>query len=337
MQKSILEFAREQADEFLKCPVVPTFFTGTSAPDLTTTNYTTRFTYIVWTKLLHFMREYLPNVTGSPTLTFRQEWDSMADTLRTLSELPGHLCRIIANAKDPAAKAMVASALQEALATIRKPVRGQGASETVKSDSATYSTGTSLEAASELLPTIEIMSRRDDQTPITGQSPADRSVSSSCKMTTSMPRQNARGSADETDDTGFYRDWSRSPALDDSHGMESLREPSSLDPALWPDQPTKDCEDMPPVPAEAKVSTASPTSKSLPQPKMSQDSAVRRGNSKTKLSLSKPYYNVHARMSKTKNHLGGGKGVASDQGASFGPAPPSQGFKARFQNLPKSK
>ncbi|KAG6309379.1 hypothetical protein E4U44_007006 [Claviceps purpurea] len=323
------------------------------------------------------MREYLPNVTGSPTLTFRQEWDSMADTLPTLSELPGHLCRIIANAKDPAAKAMVASALQEALATIRKPVRGQGASETVKSDSATYSTGTSLEAASELLPTIEIMSRRDDQTPITGQSPADRSatystgtsleaasellptieimsrrddqtpvtgqspadrsVSSSCKMITSMQRQNARGSADETDDTGFHRDWSRSPALDDSHGMESLREPSSLDPALWPDQPTKDCEDMPPVPAGAKVSTASFTSKSLPQPKMSQDSAVRRGNSKTKLSLSKPYYNVHARMSKTKNHLGGGKGVASDQGASFGPAPPSQGFKARFQNLPKSK
>ncbi|CCE32938.1 uncharacterized protein CPUR_06860 [Claviceps purpurea 20.1] len=182
MQKSILEFAREQADEFLNCPVVPTFFTGASAPDLMTTDYTMRFGNIVWTQLLHFTRELLANVTGSTTLTFRQEWDRMADMLPTLSELPGHLCRIIANAKDPAAKAIVASALQEALATIRKPVRGQGTSETAKSDSASYFTGTSLEAASESLPTIEILSRRDDQLPGTRQSAADHGVfASSCK------------------------------------------------------------------------------------------------------------------------------------------------------------
>ncbi|KAG5950159.1 hypothetical protein E4U57_007959, partial [Claviceps arundinis] len=72
MQRSILEFAREQAAEFLTCPIPPTFFTEPTAPDLTTIDYTTRFNTVVWTKLLHFMREYLPNVTGSPTLTFRQ-------------------------------------------------------------------------------------------------------------------------------------------------------------------------------------------------------------------------------------------------------------------------
>ncbi|KAG6039810.1 hypothetical protein E4U39_007521 [Claviceps sp. Clav50 group G5] len=181
MQKSILEFAREQAAEFLNCPIPPTFFTEPTAPDLTTIEYTTRFNTTVWTKLLHFMQYYLPNAIGSPTLTFRQEWDRMADTLPTLSELPRYFSRIIANAKDLDAKVIVAralhEALQEALATITKPVRGQEAPETAKPDSAAYSTGKSLEAASESLSTIEILSRRDDKLPVTRQSPADHSVS----------------------------------------------------------------------------------------------------------------------------------------------------------------
>ncbi|KAG6044083.1 hypothetical protein E4U33_001581 [Claviceps sp. LM78 group G4] len=131
------------------------------------------------------------------------------------------------------------------------------------------------------------------------------------------------------------REASLSPPLDDSHGMESLQEASSLDPALWLDQPTKDSVNMPP-----KVSTASPTSKLLPQSKMSQDSAVRRGRSKTKPTLPELRDNVRARRSKTKNHRGdgsGGKGVASDQGTLFGLSPPTQGFKPRFQSLPQSK
>ncbi|KAG6052683.1 hypothetical protein E4U17_005519 [Claviceps sp. LM77 group G4] len=199
MQKIILDFAREQVTQFLDCPMRLTFFTGGSAPDLTTTDYTMRFGYTVWTQLLHFTRELLANITGSLTLMFRQEWDRMADTLPTLrtadtlptlrtadplptlSELPHYFSNIIANAQDPAARAIVASALQkalqEALATITKPVRGQGASETAMPDSATYSTGTSLEAASESPSTIDILSRRDDKLPVTRQGPADRSVS----------------------------------------------------------------------------------------------------------------------------------------------------------------
>ncbi|KAG6040539.1 hypothetical protein E4U39_007087 [Claviceps sp. Clav50 group G5] len=342
MQKSILEFAREQAAEFLNCPIQPTFFTEPNAPDLTTIEYTTRFNTTVWTKLLHFMKDYLPNVTGSPTLTFRQEWDRMAVTLPTLWELPRHLSRIIANAKDPAAKAIVARALQgaveEALATIIKPVRGQGASETAKPDSAAYATGTSLEAASESLPTIESLSRRDDELPATRKRPAVSA--SSCNKISSMPCQNQGASADETEthlddphSMESLREASLSPPLDDSHGMGSLRESSSLDPALWPDQPTKDWVNMPP-----KVSTASPTSKSLPQSKMSQDSAVRRGRWKKR--FMEDVRAVRAEMLKTKNHRGGGsdgKRVASDQGTSFGPSPPTQGSKARFQSLPQSK
>ncbi|KAG6174346.1 hypothetical protein E4U36_000697, partial [Claviceps purpurea] len=91
MQKFILDFAREQVTQFLDCPNRPTFFTGGSAPDFTTTDYTMRFGYIVWTQLLRFTRELLANVTGSPTLTFRQEWDRIADTLPTPTELRGYL------------------------------------------------------------------------------------------------------------------------------------------------------------------------------------------------------------------------------------------------------
>ncbi|KAG6104527.1 hypothetical protein E4U13_008344 [Claviceps humidiphila] len=312
MQKSILEFAREQAAEFLACPILPTFFTEPTAPDLTTIDYTTRFNTAVWTKLLHFMREYLPNVTGSPTLTFRQEWDRnrMADTLPTLSELPSYFSKIIANAKDPTAKAIVEEALQEALSTIRKPVRGQGASETAMTDSPNSFTGTSLEAASSV-PTFEILLRRNEELAVTRQSPAVSA--SSCKRTPSISGQNAGTRLNETE-----------THHDDPHDMEFLRESSSIDPVL----------NVQPVPAGTKVSTVSPTSKSLPQSKMFQDSAVRRGRSKTKINLPESRENGRARMLNPKNRRGGGsgdKGVGFRRGTLSGPSPPTQGFKARFQ------
>ncbi|KAG6041056.1 hypothetical protein E4U17_001820, partial [Claviceps sp. LM77 group G4] len=193
MQKRILDFAREQAAEFLECSITPTFFTERTAPDLTTIEYISRFNTVVWTKLLHFMQDYLPNVTGCPTLRFRPEWNRLVDTRPTRSELPSFLSKIIASTEDPDSKAIVARAqqgvLKEALATITKPVRGQGAFEPAKPDFAAYATGTSLEAASESLPTIESLSRRDDELPTTRRSPVVSA--SSCKMMPSMPRQNA--------------------------------------------------------------------------------------------------------------------------------------------------
>ncbi|KAG6092092.1 hypothetical protein E4U14_000867 [Claviceps sp. LM454 group G7] len=135
---------------------------------------------------------------------------------------------------------------------------------------------------------------------------------------------------DNSHGTETLREASLSPLLDNSHDMESLRESSSIDPEL----------NMQPVPARAKVSTASPTSKSLPQSKMFQDSAVRRGRSKTKLNLPESRENGRARMLNPKNRRGGGsgdKGVAFSRGTLSGPSPPTQGFKARFQSLPQSK
>ncbi|KAG5931702.1 hypothetical protein E4U59_000115 [Claviceps monticola] len=191
MQKIILDFAREQVTQFLDCPIRPTFFTGGSAPDLTTTDYTMRFGYIVWTQLLHFTRELLANVTGSLTLTFRQEWDRTAATLTTPTELRGYLRRTIENAKDPAAiLGMVTSVLQELVASISKPLSSQGASENAKSDPATHSTRTSLEVDPESLPTIDALLRRDDKTPVTRQVSTDLSESAArCKMITSTPHK----------------------------------------------------------------------------------------------------------------------------------------------------
>ncbi|KAG6046049.1 hypothetical protein E4U17_008034 [Claviceps sp. LM77 group G4] len=49
MQKTVLEFAREQTIKFEGCPIRLTFFTGDSAPYLTTSDYATRFAYGVLT------------------------------------------------------------------------------------------------------------------------------------------------------------------------------------------------------------------------------------------------------------------------------------------------
>ncbi|KAG6151795.1 hypothetical protein E4U47_007416 [Claviceps purpurea] len=258
MQKFILDFAREQVTQFLDCPNRPTFFTGGSAPDFTTTDYTMRFGYIVWTQLLRFTRELLANVTGSPTLTFRQEWDRIADTLPTPTELRGYLCRTIANARDPAAIEMVTSVLQEALATISKPLSSQGASENAKSDPATRSTGTSLEVDPESLPTIDTLLRRDDKLPVTRQGSTDLSESAArCKIITSTPHEHSGTGADETemhldDCVDFGESLSISPAR-----IGSKRE-----------------VDMPP--AGTKVTTARSTPKSLPQMQstISHDSAT---------------------------------------------------------------
>ncbi|KAG6213593.1 hypothetical protein E4U34_006652 [Claviceps purpurea] len=77
MQKTILDFAREQTTKFDSCPICLTFFTGDSAPYLTTSDYTTRFAYGVWARLLDLTRDQLAIAIGSPALTFHQEWDSM--------------------------------------------------------------------------------------------------------------------------------------------------------------------------------------------------------------------------------------------------------------------
>ncbi|KAG6090878.1 hypothetical protein E4U31_007593 [Claviceps sp. LM219 group G6] len=216
-------------------------------------------------------------------------------------------------------------------------------------DSPTYFTGTSLEAASSV-PKFEILLRRNEELAVTRQSPAVSA--SSCERIPSISGQNAGTRLNETEahhddphDMEFLRESSPSPLLDNSHdmeslreeslsplldnshgrhGMESLRESSSIDPVL----------NVQPVPAGAKVSTASPTSKSLPQSKMFQDSAVRRGRSKTKLNLPESRENVRARMLNPKNRRGGGSGDKEGgfrRGTLSGPSPPTQGFKARFQ------
>ncbi|KAG6018928.1 hypothetical protein E4U40_007619 [Claviceps sp. LM458 group G5] len=111
MQKTVLEFAREQTNKFDGCPIRLTFFTGDSAPYLTTSDYATRFAYGVWTRLLNLTRHQLAIAIGSSALPFHQEWDSVvvptvmpaeATSLPTptLVDLPYLLTRIVTNARD---------------------------------------------------------------------------------------------------------------------------------------------------------------------------------------------------------------------------------------------
>ncbi|KAG6162915.1 hypothetical protein E4U11_002261 [Claviceps purpurea] len=121
MQKTILDFAREHVAEFLSCPARLTFFKGASALNLTTSDYTTRFVYGVWTHLLRFTREYIATIIKSPTLIFYEEWDRVAVTSPMPVELSDSLSSVIANARDAAAKAKITRAGQEALEIIQKP------------------------------------------------------------------------------------------------------------------------------------------------------------------------------------------------------------------------
>ncbi|KAG6130398.1 hypothetical protein E4U12_004226 [Claviceps purpurea] len=127
MQKTILDFAREHVAEFLSCPARLTFFKGASALNLTTSDYTTRFVYSVWTHLLRFTREYIATIIKSPTLIFYEEWDRVAVTSPMPVELSDSLSSVIANARDAAAKAKITRAGQEALEIIQKPGNSQEA------------------------------------------------------------------------------------------------------------------------------------------------------------------------------------------------------------------
>ncbi|KAG6100603.1 hypothetical protein E4U30_004271 [Claviceps sp. LM220 group G6] len=122
MQKTILDFAREQVAEFLSRPVRPTFFKGASAPDLTTFDYT----------------------SFSPDLIFHEESDRVAVTSSTVNAggLSDWLSRVNANARDAATKAKIERNLQEAFEIIKKPVNSQGgqASGTAESHSSINST-----------------------------------------------------------------------------------------------------------------------------------------------------------------------------------------------------
>ncbi|KAG6103184.1 hypothetical protein E4U14_006390 [Claviceps sp. LM454 group G7] len=108
MQKTILDFAREQVAEFLSRPVRPTFLKEASAPDLTTFDYTS------------FGGCHFVNAGGL------SDW----------------LSRVNANARDAATKAEIERNLQEAFEIIKKPVNSQGgqASGTAESHSSINST-----------------------------------------------------------------------------------------------------------------------------------------------------------------------------------------------------
>ncbi|KAG6103986.1 hypothetical protein E4U13_000254 [Claviceps humidiphila] len=233
--------------------------------------------------------------------------DRIDVTLTTPTELRGYLCRTIANAKDPAAIEMVTTVLQEALATISKPLSSQGASEDAKSDPATHSTGTCLEVDPESLSTINTLLRIDEKLPVTRQGSTDLSDSAArCKMITSTPREHSGTGADET---GMY--------LDDCIDFgESL----SISPARIG---SKRGVDMPP--AGTKVTTTRSTPKSLPQMQSTipHDSATR-GQPKI------------TRIIKTKTHLVGSKGAASDQRTHSSP-PPSKQMKERWEMQAMSK
>ncbi|KAG6125689.1 hypothetical protein E4U46_005895 [Claviceps purpurea] len=156
MQKTILDFAREQTTKFDSCPICLTFFTGDSAPYLTTSDYTTRFAYGVWTRLLDLTRDQLAIAIGSPALTFHQEWDSMvvptvipaeATSLPTptLVELPYLLTRIVTNARDQGcfegvagstARTKIIHTLQEAIDDLQKDMSSRGSYEGVESTTA---------------------------------------------------------------------------------------------------------------------------------------------------------------------------------------------------------
>ncbi|KAG6147224.1 hypothetical protein E4U11_001051, partial [Claviceps purpurea] len=142
---------------------------------------------------------------------------------------------------------MVTTVLQEALATISKPLSSQGASEDAKSDPATHSTGTCLEVDPESQPTINTLLRIDEKIPVTRQGSTDLSESAArCKMINPKPREHSGTGADET---GMY--------LDDCIDFgESL----SISPARIG---SKRGVDMPP--AGTKVTTTRSTPKSLPQ------------------------------------------------------------------------
>ncbi|KAG6162569.1 hypothetical protein E4U51_006307 [Claviceps purpurea] len=156
MQKTILDFAREQTTKFDSCPICLTFFTGDSAPYLTTSDYTTRFAYGVWARLLDLTRDQLAIAIGSPVLTFHQEWDSMvvptvipaeATSLPTptLVELPYLLARIVTNARDQGcfegvagstARTKIIHTLQEAIDDLQKDMSSRGSYEGVESTTA---------------------------------------------------------------------------------------------------------------------------------------------------------------------------------------------------------
>ncbi|KAG6198347.1 hypothetical protein E4U35_007118 [Claviceps purpurea] len=156
MQKTILDFAREQTTKFDSCPICLTFFTGDSAPYLTTSDYTTRFAYGVWARLLDLTRDQLAIAIGSPALTFHQEWDSMvvptvipaeATSLPTptLVELPYLLARIVTNARDQGcfegvagstARTKIIHTLQEAIDDLQKDMSSRGSYEGVESTTA---------------------------------------------------------------------------------------------------------------------------------------------------------------------------------------------------------
>ncbi|KAG6200719.1 hypothetical protein E4U35_006088 [Claviceps purpurea] len=157
MQKTILDFAREHVAEFLSCPARLTFFKGASALNLTTSDYTTRFVYGVWTHLLRFTREYIATIIKSPTLIFYEEWDRVAVTSPMPVELSDSLSSVIANARDAAAKAKITRAGQEALEIIQKPGNSQGgrASGTAESHSSINSTDLPRAPAAMSRPKIE--------------------------------------------------------------------------------------------------------------------------------------------------------------------------------------
>ncbi|KAG6284756.1 hypothetical protein E4U09_007692 [Claviceps aff. purpurea] len=156
-RRPFLIFAREHVAEFLSCPARLTFFKGASALNLTTSDYTTRFVYGVWTHLLRFTREYIATIIKSPTLIFYEEWDRVAVTSPTPVELSDLLSSVIANARDAAAKAKITRAGQEALEIIQKPGNSQGgrASGTAESHSSINSTDLPRAPAAMSRPKIE--------------------------------------------------------------------------------------------------------------------------------------------------------------------------------------
>ncbi|KAG5961487.1 hypothetical protein E4U57_007523 [Claviceps arundinis] len=204
MQKTILDFAREQTTKFDSCPIRLTFFKVDSAPYLTTSDYATRFAYGVWTRLLDLTRDQLAIAIGSPALTFHQEWDNVvvptvisaeATSLPTptLVELPYLLTRIVANARDQGcfegvagstARTKIIHTLQEAIDDLQKDVSSQGSSEGLKPTTAAKSTALPLRE-------FPIRMRPEDKRRITARAVDNR--------TTSTPMEKALPSSTRAD------------------------------------------------------------------------------------------------------------------------------------------
>ncbi|KAG5928570.1 hypothetical protein E4U60_007724 [Claviceps pazoutovae] len=249
----------------------------------------------------------LANVTGSLTLTFRQEWDRTAATLTTPTELRGYLRRTIENAKDPAAIiGMVTSVLQEAVANISKPLSSQGASENAKSDPATHSTRTSLEVDPEFT-----TARSTPKSLPQMQSTISHDFVSRKQLKIKTRRVQSRILKTETHLEDFKE------PLSDQGTPSSLPPPSKQTKELWGMQAMSK---MPS--AVAKVTTARSTPKSLPQMQstISHDFVGRR---KLKIKTRR----VQSRILKTETHLEGFKEPLSDQGTPSSLPPPSKQTK----------